>query len=213
MALLLKSSKQLSVEELVRKMLYYRLSIILVVVFASSLAAGILLRMPMMLVLMLLAILVYALYTGYIEYLSRNNKLIYVQVVCINAKKEIKISVKPVYTYYFQGIGKDTGVSFSLNRTEELGFAQNVAYLFCFKNSDNQIDNSSLVHYIEINKLNAGPDATIDSVEFSNPRQEALKRVQASRKMAKEMPAATGKTEKTNLVEVDFSTSGNTEGE
>lgn len=213
--LFVKNQKQVTAEELVRKMLYSRFGIVLMVAIFSSLAACILLHMPAMLLIVLISIVVYLSYTGYIEYLAAHNELFYVKVVCVNSKKEWKVSVKPVYTYYFQGIGNDANISFSLNRTEELGFAQNVCYLFCFRRSaDNQIDNSNLIHYMELNQLDIDTE-TSPSASINDARKEALKKVKAARHVTKAIPAAdfTGENEKTNLVKVNFSASADSEEE
>ena len=97
-----------------------------------------------------------------------------------------------MFSFNFQGIGINEGVHFSLSRTEELGFAANVNYIFCFKrNIDNSIDNSSLVYYMELSSMASVEEA----IPKNKEKMEALKRVQANRKSVipgKEAPCQRG---------------------
>lgn len=181
--ILFKKNTGCTAEEIVRKTLYYRLGIIMSFMFVCSIAACVLLHMFRMLLIIPIVILGYGLYVGYLEYLSKHNDLVYLKVVCVNVRKEMKMPFKPVYAYYFQGFGENEGVSFSLNRTEELGFAQNIKYFFCFKqNENNSIDNASLVHYIELNQTNTIPDQNTPNVRLDGAKREALRKVQIARK-------------------------------
>lgn len=209
--ILFKKNTGCTAEEIVRKTLYYRLSVIMAFMFVCSIAACVLLHMFGMLLIIPIVILGYGLYVGYLEYLSKHNDLVYLKVVCVNVRKEMKMSFKPVYTYYFQGFGENEGVSFSLNRTEELGFAQNIKYFFCFKqNENNSIDNASLVHYIELNQTNTIPDQNTPNVRLDGAKREALRKVQIARK--KETPDEfqdAGLEPKTGkAMKLDFSFSG-----
>lgn len=209
--ILIKKTKDCTAEEMVRKTLYYRLSVIMALMFVCSIAACVLLHMLMMLLIIPVGVIGYGIYLGYLEYLAKHNELLYLQVACVNIKKEMKISFKPVYTYYFQGIGPNEGIGFSLNRTEELGFAQNVKYLFCFKQGeDNSIDNTSLVHYIELNQIE-----TMATPNVSNPKKDALRKIQAARKKNElaSLSDSAPEQEKGNAVKLDFSYPGDSEEE
>ena len=209
--ILIKKNTACTAEEMVRKTLYYRLSVIMAFMFVCSIAACVLLHMFGMLLIIPIVILGYGLYVGYLEYLSKHNNLIYLKVVCVNVRKEMKMSFKPVYTYYFQGFGENEGVSFSLNRTEELGFAQNIKYLFCFKqDEDSSIDNTSLVHYIELNQANTVSDQRTPKPHQNGTKKEALRKVQIARQ--KEIldgsRDAVYKPKTGNAMELDFSFPG-----
>lgn len=177
--LLTKSVKALTAEEMVRRLFYYRLGVILIVASISSICAFVALKLTVMLLVLLAGILIYVGYITYIEYQAQKDNLIFVRVTCTGSQKIWNAFKKPVFSFNFQGIGINEGVHFSLNRTEELGFAANVNYIFCFRrNIDNSIDNSSLVYYMEMSSMGSVEKASSQNKE----KMEALKRVQANRK-------------------------------
>lgn len=174
--LLVKSPKRLTEEEQVRRMLYYRFGVIMLLAFISGVGAFVLLQMPMMILFSVVGLLIFVLYSGHIEGMSERGALFYIRVCCVSAKKTWKIAVKPVFTYHFQGVGSDSGVNFSLNRTEELGFVEGVSYLFCFRKAeeyDTQVDNSHLIHYVELSQFTSDSEAANLQVTTQEAQENA----------------------------------------
>ncbi|WP_394969746.1 hypothetical protein [Candidatus Allofournierella merdipullorum] len=164
--LLTTSVKKLDAKEMVRRLLYFRFGVIASIVVISGLGGCVLLKMPQTLSASLAAVIIYVLYIGYIERLDMNGLLFYIKVRCTGSKKVLKAVRKTLYLYHFQGIGDDADVSFSLNRTEELGFVEEIPYLFCFRRTtDGQIDNTNLIYYVEWSQFNEPVDLPNDKAE------------------------------------------------
>lgn len=185
--LLTTNVKKLDAKAMVRRLLYFRFGVIASIVVISGIGGCVLLKMPQTLLASLVAIIVYVLYIGYIERLDMNGFLFYVKVRCTSSKKVMKAVRKTLYLYHFQGIGEDEDVSFSLNRTEELGFVEGIPYLFCFRRTfDGQIDNTNLIHYVEWSQFNEpvsensethaeyalDNQASIADIEFADDEEE-----------------------------------------
>ena len=123
----------------------------------TGIGACILLAMPQMLLVSLVGVIAFIGYISYMEWLSESGNLLFCPVTCTGLKKVQQLSVKSVYTYRFVSIDPVNGVGFTLNRTEELGFMEGSNYLFCFKKTpDGQLDNQSMVHYIELTGMVSG---------------------------------------------------------
>lgn len=168
--ILTASLKNLNQQEVLRRTLYFRFGVVAGVVTVSGIGSCILLRMPQMLLASLAALLADIFYMGYIEQLNAENLLFYLPAKCMGSQKILKAVRKTLNVYHFQGIGDDSDVSFSLNRTEEIGFVENIPYLFCFKKTeDGQIDNVNLVYYIELNRQAAAVAPTEDAQQVSIP--------------------------------------------
>lgn len=149
--LLATSPQKLTANQILLRTLYARFGAIAAFIVVTGIGACILLAMPQMLLVSLVGVIAFIGYISYMEWLSESGNLLFCPVTCTGLKKVQQLSVKSVYTYRFVSIDPVNGVGFTLNRTEELGFMEGSNYLFCFKKTpDGQLDNQSMVHYIEL---------------------------------------------------------------
>lgn len=151
--LLMTSPQKLTIDRILLRTLYGRFGAIAAFAIVTGIGASILLARPQMLLVSLVGAIAFAVYIGYMEWENQAGHFNFFEVACTGMKKSKQISVKSLYTYRFEDIDSKTGIGFTLNRTEELGFMEGSHYLFCFKKTpDGRLDNQSMVHYIEINE-------------------------------------------------------------